>query len=666
MDAGADLIKLFSSELVKYFVANALEQCIDSHAIRYLFLSASQGDSDSQNNLGCYFANGIGVLKDEIEAVRYYRLSADQGNSDAQHNLGVCFANGFGVEKDVAEAVRYYRLSADQGNSDAQHNLGVCFANGIGVEKDEVEAVRYYRLSANQGDGDAQHSLGCCFDNGIGVEKDEVEAVRYYRMSADQGNSDAQNNLGVCYANGFGVEKDIAEAVRYYRMSADQGNSDALYNLGCFYANGIGVTKDELEADRCFRIANEIKICQLESDEYNSVNENSVVDYPNDATNDCIATDGNSISQSVETEENSISVSVKDSATNDIADESVLESSYNIDQKSESNKLQKKHNKLNKRNKAGSKSNPGNFNFLCFYWSSYFILFYVGKKASIASIDNQLKQHNRKSVKSAPKSIKTKVTSGFPQNKKHGMVQENKLANPKLLSFAEVLSTLRPPDLRPSPDIRPSDVELLGETVHFSEIITVDADLVDHQEESLPEHCTNHTDSTRHVENADISNSNKSAIEVSPIDTETSATVYYDLLSAQNKLVVSFAEDSNNNKSIADLALLQAEHERVLKENKRLYDLLRMSASSPLAQLSGDTANISNTIALYEKDIDMNNQSPISRPKTSPHKSALSSSGRNRSHSDANFNGPTNSRSPSPKSRSGSPSRNQLQDFSKV
>ena len=70
----------------------------------------------------------VGLWQDFIEknfaqAVHWYQLSADQGYSTAQNNLGRCFQNGIGVEKNFAQAFHWYQLSADQGYSWAQESL---------------------------------------------------------------------------------------------------------------------------------------------------------------------------------------------------------------------------------------------------------------------------------------------------------------------------------------------------------------------------------------------------------------------------------------------------------------------------------------------------------------------------------------------------------------
>ncbi len=40
------------------------------------------------------------MTKDYVEAVKWYRKAAEQNHAVAQVNLGVCYANGNGVVKD--------------------------------------------------------------------------------------------------------------------------------------------------------------------------------------------------------------------------------------------------------------------------------------------------------------------------------------------------------------------------------------------------------------------------------------------------------------------------------------------------------------------------------------------------------------------------------------
>ena len=51
---------------------------------------------------------------------QWFRKAADQGNALAQANLGVMYADGRGVVKDEVEAYKWYLLSGAQGDGEAK------------------------------------------------------------------------------------------------------------------------------------------------------------------------------------------------------------------------------------------------------------------------------------------------------------------------------------------------------------------------------------------------------------------------------------------------------------------------------------------------------------------------------------------------------------------
>lgn len=69
------------------------------------------------------YDEGYGVSRDYVEAVRLYRLSAEQGNSSGQCNLGFMYENGYGVSKDYAEALKWYQLASAQGHERAKEAI---------------------------------------------------------------------------------------------------------------------------------------------------------------------------------------------------------------------------------------------------------------------------------------------------------------------------------------------------------------------------------------------------------------------------------------------------------------------------------------------------------------------------------------------------------------
>lgn len=64
--------------------------------------------------LGFMYEAGRGVKQDSTEAVKWYQLSAAQGNTTAQFNLGVSYANGRGLPQDYVLAHMWFNLAASR------------------------------------------------------------------------------------------------------------------------------------------------------------------------------------------------------------------------------------------------------------------------------------------------------------------------------------------------------------------------------------------------------------------------------------------------------------------------------------------------------------------------------------------------------------------------
>ena len=202
------------------------------------FTGASQGHADAQFNLGCCYATGEGVAKDQAEAVRWYNMAAKQGHADAQFNLtsyyARCYENSEGVAKDQAAAIEWFLKAAEQGDAKAQYHLAVCYEHGHGLAMDIDAAARLFYAAANSslndyysGDGEAAQDL----------------AIEWLHSAAENGHIEAQFELATYYYDGFlkgGSERalwdtDKLKAVEWYLKAADQGHADAQFQLGSHY-----------------------------------------------------------------------------------------------------------------------------------------------------------------------------------------------------------------------------------------------------------------------------------------------------------------------------------------------------------------------------------------------------------------------------------------------
>jgi TPR repeat protein len=147
---------------------------------------AEKGDAEAQLNVaGCY-ANGIGVIKDELKAVEWFEKSATQGNGKAQASLGVYYLVNSTTPDRFPKALEWLQKGANQGIGMAQAYLGVCYHEGYGTKKDGLKAVEWFKKAAAQGLDVAQHALAKCYLDGSGTAKSDLKAHVWFSLYAAQ------------------------------------------------------------------------------------------------------------------------------------------------------------------------------------------------------------------------------------------------------------------------------------------------------------------------------------------------------------------------------------------------------------------------------------------------------------------------------------------------
>ena len=101
----------------------------------------------AQNNLGCLYRDGRGVIQDYKTASTLFRMAAEQGNNHARTNLGWLYERGYGVTQDYRQALQLYTEAAQEyrdfetgrqhaGHPMAQNNLGCLYRDGKGTKAD--------------------------------------------------------------------------------------------------------------------------------------------------------------------------------------------------------------------------------------------------------------------------------------------------------------------------------------------------------------------------------------------------------------------------------------------------------------------------------------------------------------------------------------------------
>jgi TPR repeat protein len=173
---------------------------------------AHAGVPRAQNNVGACFAEGMGVERDPALALRWLTLSAENGDPVGQRNLAAFHFKGDGIEQSDAEALRLYRLAAEQSDAPAQDMLSWMLLES-GQESDRPEALRWALAAAEAGIATSMTRLGMIYHDALGVERDAALAAHWWRLGAEAGDADAQAMLGAAMLLGQGVAQDAASAL---------------------------------------------------------------------------------------------------------------------------------------------------------------------------------------------------------------------------------------------------------------------------------------------------------------------------------------------------------------------------------------------------------------------------------------------------------------------
>lgn len=190
---------------------------------------AKNGDNLAQNNLGFMYEEGIGAVQKTKKAKKWYILSANQGLSFAQHNLGYYYFKKDKYEK----AIDYFQKSMQLVNNISNCMLAETYLK-LSIPNYN-EAIKLFTISANQGVLYSQYKLGMLYYDGIHIPININKAIKWFLMAANQGCDMSQNTLGIIYYEGKHVNMDLNQAYKWFKLASKKGYNAAQYNLGCLY-----------------------------------------------------------------------------------------------------------------------------------------------------------------------------------------------------------------------------------------------------------------------------------------------------------------------------------------------------------------------------------------------------------------------------------------------
>jgi exopolysaccharide production negative regulator len=185
------------------------------------------------------FRSGAHFLKagDTAKAVHSLEYAAEKGHALAQWKLGRMYAEGDGVVQNDLKAFEYFRNIADSHADDNPDTpqarfvanafvaLGHYYLDGIpktAVKRDPGRAREMFGYAASYfRDPEAQYYLARLYLDGVGAPHDPRTAARWFGLSAQKGQCQAQAMLGAMLFAGDHVPRQAARGLMWLTLAKD-------------------------------------------------------------------------------------------------------------------------------------------------------------------------------------------------------------------------------------------------------------------------------------------------------------------------------------------------------------------------------------------------------------------------------------------------------------
>lgn len=179
------------------------------------------------------------VLDQKPEEVKFYQnmsllqrrvlKKALSGDTESQCEMGAYYADQSGSHLDYQEAIRWYEAAAEKGTERALFEIGRIYdINGTGIDGEKDKALKIYKKLAVSGYPTAQCILGMKYRLGDGVRENLNEAAKWLERSALQGHDAAIRNLADLYRS----TGELKRAEKWYSIGAANGDEYCIRGFG--------------------------------------------------------------------------------------------------------------------------------------------------------------------------------------------------------------------------------------------------------------------------------------------------------------------------------------------------------------------------------------------------------------------------------------------------
>src|SRR5437764_6004402 len=170
-------------------------------SLNSLQYAAEGGHPVAQWKLGRMYADGDGVIQDDLRAFEYFSRIANAHAEDSPSApqasivanafvaLGRYYLSGIPNSKikvDTERAREMFSYAASYfGNADAQYDLARLYLNGIGTPRDSRYGARWLGLAAQKGQHQAQAMLGQMLFNGDQLPRQAARGLMWLTLAQD-------------------------------------------------------------------------------------------------------------------------------------------------------------------------------------------------------------------------------------------------------------------------------------------------------------------------------------------------------------------------------------------------------------------------------------------------------------------------------------------------
>ena len=191
------------------------------------------------------FRSGTQQLKagEKAKALHWLEYAAEKGHPLAQWKLARMYAEGDGVVQDDLKAFEYFRGIAD-GHADDNPDtpqarfvanafvaLGHYYLDGIpktAIKRDPDHAREMFNYAASYfRDPEAQYYLARLYLDGVGAPHDPRTAARWFGLSAQKGLCQSQAMLGAMLFTGDHVPRQAARGLMWLTLAKDNAKDSA-------------------------------------------------------------------------------------------------------------------------------------------------------------------------------------------------------------------------------------------------------------------------------------------------------------------------------------------------------------------------------------------------------------------------------------------------------